>query len=229
MAFSATNVGIWRVAVGVERGYSGGAVLQLADRWTRASWRAGRAAGQRSLPTWAGVLPASRGCSVTPSGGCGRPRIPLRSGSGTARRSAERSRTCSIAPPPRQAARSCGAWLRVWACRTKPDVPRFAAGEGGDAGIRDAREAQGRARDGALAAAARHAVSMRRAVSARSSMSRSSRRAPWPRAGRMAAWCRRWTASSHRGGERPGPYGGDGPGGERVAGRPARASRSGCS
>ena len=32
MAFSATNVGIWRVAVGVERGYSGGAVLQLAGQ-----------------------------------------------------------------------------------------------------------------------------------------------------------------------------------------------------
>ncbi len=30
MAFSATNVGIWRVAVGVERGWAGGAVLELA-------------------------------------------------------------------------------------------------------------------------------------------------------------------------------------------------------
>ena len=32
MAFSATNVGVWRVAVGVERGYSGGAVLELAEK-----------------------------------------------------------------------------------------------------------------------------------------------------------------------------------------------------
>jgi len=32
MAFSATNVGVWRVAVGVERGESGGSVLQLADQ-----------------------------------------------------------------------------------------------------------------------------------------------------------------------------------------------------
>jgi hypothetical protein len=32
MAFSATNVGVWRVAVDVERGYSGGAVLELAER-----------------------------------------------------------------------------------------------------------------------------------------------------------------------------------------------------
>lgn len=32
MAFSATNVGIWRVAVSVERGYSGTAVLRLADK-----------------------------------------------------------------------------------------------------------------------------------------------------------------------------------------------------
>jgi transcriptional regulator with XRE-family HTH domain len=32
MAFSATNVGVWRVAVAVERGYSGGAVLELAQR-----------------------------------------------------------------------------------------------------------------------------------------------------------------------------------------------------
>jgi transcriptional regulator with XRE-family HTH domain len=32
MAFSATNVGVWRVAVGVERGESGGGVLQLASR-----------------------------------------------------------------------------------------------------------------------------------------------------------------------------------------------------
>jgi hypothetical protein len=31
MAFSATNVGVWRVAVDVERGYSGGAVLELAE------------------------------------------------------------------------------------------------------------------------------------------------------------------------------------------------------
>ncbi|HUY46496.1 MAG TPA: helix-turn-helix transcriptional regulator [Streptosporangiaceae bacterium] len=31
MAFSATNVGIWRVAVSVERGYSGGAILKLAE------------------------------------------------------------------------------------------------------------------------------------------------------------------------------------------------------
>jgi transcriptional regulator with XRE-family HTH domain len=31
MAFSGTNVGVWRVAVGVERGESGGAVLELAD------------------------------------------------------------------------------------------------------------------------------------------------------------------------------------------------------
>lgn len=32
MAFSATNVGIWRVAVSVERGYSGTAVLRLAEK-----------------------------------------------------------------------------------------------------------------------------------------------------------------------------------------------------
>jgi len=32
MAFSATNVGVWRVAVGVERGESGGSVLQLASQ-----------------------------------------------------------------------------------------------------------------------------------------------------------------------------------------------------
>lgn len=32
MAFSAANVGVWRVAVDVERGYSGGAVLELAER-----------------------------------------------------------------------------------------------------------------------------------------------------------------------------------------------------
>jgi transcriptional regulator with XRE-family HTH domain len=32
MAFSAANVGVWSVAVGVERGYSGGAVLQLAEK-----------------------------------------------------------------------------------------------------------------------------------------------------------------------------------------------------
>lgn len=32
MAFSATNVGVWGVAVGVERGESGGRVLQLAER-----------------------------------------------------------------------------------------------------------------------------------------------------------------------------------------------------
>ena len=32
MAFSATNVGVWRVAVGVERGASGGRVLQLAQQ-----------------------------------------------------------------------------------------------------------------------------------------------------------------------------------------------------
>jgi transcriptional regulator with XRE-family HTH domain len=31
MAFSATNVGVWRVAVGVERGESGSAVLELAE------------------------------------------------------------------------------------------------------------------------------------------------------------------------------------------------------
>jgi hypothetical protein len=31
MAFSGTNVGVWRVAVGVERGESGGAVLELAE------------------------------------------------------------------------------------------------------------------------------------------------------------------------------------------------------
>jgi transcriptional regulator with XRE-family HTH domain len=32
MAFSAANVGVWRVAIDVERGYSGGAVLELAGR-----------------------------------------------------------------------------------------------------------------------------------------------------------------------------------------------------
>lgn len=32
MAFSGTNVGVWRVAVGVERGLSGRAVLELADQ-----------------------------------------------------------------------------------------------------------------------------------------------------------------------------------------------------
>lgn len=32
MAFSDTNVNVWRVAVGVERGVSGGAVLELADQ-----------------------------------------------------------------------------------------------------------------------------------------------------------------------------------------------------
>jgi transcriptional regulator with XRE-family HTH domain len=31
MAFSATNVGVWRVAVDVERGYSGGALLEVAE------------------------------------------------------------------------------------------------------------------------------------------------------------------------------------------------------
>ena len=45
MAFSATNVGIWRVAVGVERGYSGGAVLQLAGQVDE-----GKLAGQAGPP-----------------------------------------------------------------------------------------------------------------------------------------------------------------------------------
>ena len=107
MAFSATNVRIWRVAVGVERGYSGGAVLQLAGQVDEGKLAASRAAGQRSLLTWAGGWPASSGRSVTPSGGCAGPRTPRRSGSGTARRSAVRLRTCWIVPSPPQGAGNC--------------------------------------------------------------------------------------------------------------------------
>ena len=121
MAFSATNVGIWRVAVGVERGCSGGVVLELAGHVDE-----GRLAGKQGrraaffADVGRGLARETQTQRERPSGGCAGPRTPPRSGSGTTRQSGVRSPTCSIALSPWPAGGSCGAWPHAWESRIKP-------------------------------------------------------------------------------------------------------------